>query len=185
MKKKYTRKQILESIKYWKDQIKKGNYKKLNESYNDINYYRVECDIDNDDESDRLSNANPLQIMYNYPDPGNTYTGVVAASSKKSLEKILNLLIDDGLKRDKCSKPMVTNESPYSLDDCLSIENTNGNMDASFIINNALKGKYVTYLVYENDDPEFANEPRIIVFSQKDPNDGDLCFIEELFCENK
>ena len=32
MKKKYTRKQILESIKYWKKQLKTGNYRKLNES---------------------------------------------------------------------------------------------------------------------------------------------------------
>ena len=34
MKKKYTRKQILESIKYWKKQLKAGNYKKLDESIN-------------------------------------------------------------------------------------------------------------------------------------------------------
>ena len=32
MKRKYTRKQILESIKYWKKQLKTGNYRKLNES---------------------------------------------------------------------------------------------------------------------------------------------------------
>ena len=32
MKKKYTRKQILESIKYWQKQLRAGNYKKLNES---------------------------------------------------------------------------------------------------------------------------------------------------------
>lgn len=31
--KKYTRKQILESIKYWKNQLKEGNFKKLNESF--------------------------------------------------------------------------------------------------------------------------------------------------------
>lgn len=29
---KYTRKQIMESIKYWQKQLKLGNYKKLNES---------------------------------------------------------------------------------------------------------------------------------------------------------
>lgn len=32
MKKKYTKKQIQEAIKYWEKQLKAGNYKKLNES---------------------------------------------------------------------------------------------------------------------------------------------------------
>ena len=31
MKKRYTKKQIMESIKYWQKQLKAGNYKKLNE----------------------------------------------------------------------------------------------------------------------------------------------------------
>ena len=35
MKKRYTKKQIQESIAYWKKQLKLGNYKKLNESLND------------------------------------------------------------------------------------------------------------------------------------------------------
>lgn len=33
MKKKYTRKQISEAIAYWEKQLKKGNYKKVNESF--------------------------------------------------------------------------------------------------------------------------------------------------------
>jgi len=33
MKKKYTKKQITEAIAYWQKQLKKGNYKKLNESF--------------------------------------------------------------------------------------------------------------------------------------------------------
>ena len=32
MKNKYTRKQIVESINYWKKQLRAGNYKKMNES---------------------------------------------------------------------------------------------------------------------------------------------------------
>ena len=35
MKKKYTKKQIQEAIKYWKNQLKFGNYKKLNENFED------------------------------------------------------------------------------------------------------------------------------------------------------
>lgn len=36
MKKKYTKKQIQEAIAYWQRQIKRGNYKKLNESVEDL-----------------------------------------------------------------------------------------------------------------------------------------------------
>lgn len=31
MNKKYTRKQIIESIRYWEKQLRKGNYARLNE----------------------------------------------------------------------------------------------------------------------------------------------------------
>ena len=36
MKKKYTKKQIVEAINYWKKQIRLGNYRKLNESNDGI-----------------------------------------------------------------------------------------------------------------------------------------------------
>ena len=39
MKKKYTKKQIMESIKYWQKQLKLGNYKKLNESTKPLKKY--------------------------------------------------------------------------------------------------------------------------------------------------
>lgn len=35
MKKKYTKKQIQEAISYWQKQLRTGNYKKVNESYDD------------------------------------------------------------------------------------------------------------------------------------------------------
>lgn len=46
MKKKYTKKQIQEAINYWKKQLKIGNYKKINESYE----YDNDDDIINDQE---------------------------------------------------------------------------------------------------------------------------------------
>ena len=54
MKKKYTKKQILESIKYWQKQLRAGNYKKLNESIKPLKKYSWYSDelIDySDDES--------------------------------------------------------------------------------------------------------------------------------------
>ena len=36
MKKKYTRKQITEAIAYWKKQLNEGNFKRLNESYDEL-----------------------------------------------------------------------------------------------------------------------------------------------------
>ena len=33
MKKQYTKKQIMEAISYWKNQLRRGNYKKLNEAF--------------------------------------------------------------------------------------------------------------------------------------------------------
>lgn len=54
MKKRYTRKQIVESIKYWQKQLRAGNYKKLNESTKPLKKYSWYLDefIDySDDES--------------------------------------------------------------------------------------------------------------------------------------
>lgn len=179
MNKKYTRKQILESIKYWKKQLNECNYRKLNESIED---YRVDY-VEDDAESDRISQANPLQIMYNYPDVGSSFSGVVAATSKNTLKNILQMLIDDGLSRARCSKPMITDEEPPAwLDEYSSIANTTGTMDVNFIVDNVLKGKYVSYLV---SDTRNGNDSFPIVFFKMDPNEGSLCFIEELYCENK
>lgn len=52
MKKKYTKKQIQEAIKYWQKQLKKGNYRTLCEnSINDFKYcYTFEEFIEYDDE---------------------------------------------------------------------------------------------------------------------------------------
>lgn len=38
MKKKYTKRQIQESIKYWQKQLKSGNYKKINENIHENEY---------------------------------------------------------------------------------------------------------------------------------------------------
>lgn len=41
MKKRYTRKQIVEAINYWKKQLRVGNYKKLNEDANGFKWLLV------------------------------------------------------------------------------------------------------------------------------------------------
>ena len=64
------------------------------------------------------------------------------------LKNMLQLLIDDGLSRVRCSKPMITDKQLAAwLDEYSSIENTIGTMDADFIVANALNGKYISYLV--------------------------------------
>lgn len=42
MKKRYTKRQILESIKYWQKQLRAGNYKKLNESVASLTPHELE-----------------------------------------------------------------------------------------------------------------------------------------------
>lgn len=46
MKKRYTKKQIIESIKYWKKQLRTENYKKLDESNNERrDFYSKKCNL--------------------------------------------------------------------------------------------------------------------------------------------
>lgn len=62
MKKKYTKKQILESIKYWQKQLKLGNYKKLNEDVEEIQLLDIVKD------GNEWLEGLPLDILEN-PDP--------------------------------------------------------------------------------------------------------------------
>ena len=62
MKNKYTRKQIVESIKYWQKQLKEGNYKKLNEDVETIQLLDIVKD------GNEWIEGMPLDMLEN-PDP--------------------------------------------------------------------------------------------------------------------
>ena len=46
MKKKYTKKQITEAIAYWEKQLKKGNYRKVNESEDELTDKEIEDQVE-------------------------------------------------------------------------------------------------------------------------------------------
>lgn len=151
--KKYTKKQILEAISYWKKQLKKGNYRRLNESNSFFDYIVENPNIED------IAKKNPYAIEFSYREAFNSYGyGVIAASSKEALTQIISSF-DDTIYNEHDSYisrgPVVTSTEPTKIDD-IGIQldkcpETQDSIDAKAIVDKVLKGKYVSYLIDYKD----------------------------------
>lgn len=179
MKRKYTKKQICEAIAYWKKQLKNGNYKKVNESIDD--YY-----IENPNVKD-IARKNPYAIEFSYRQAYNDYGyGVIAASSKEALMQIVNSMYDknSGFIGSYVSQgPLVTNVEPMELTDVYEqldkCPKKQDFIDAKAIVDNVLKGKYVSYSIETDDQDTFiVFEPHDWKHQIMSGEEGDDYYVE-------
>ena len=182
----YTKKQICEAIAYWEKQLKRGNYKKINESGQAIGHeFELWFDDDEDEEkAQRLYKANPYRVYFNYyfEAENSSGGGLIGAKSKQSLKKCIEEMFGDARSESgklyKFTKPVVFSPGSASQDSIWSTPADN-DIDVDAIVNNVFKGKEVGFGMLtegadlEGDSYDEDDDSNTIIFSPDNSEPGD------------